>query len=78
MNEKKFEIRAYYKSELAMIYFPQMSRRNAVSRLNGWLRINRNLSYLLEINDFTPSQVQQIVDECGEPYEYLEAKSDHF
>ena len=78
MNEKKFEIRAYYKSELAMIYFPKMSRRNAVRRLNSWFRINRNLSYLLEINDFMPCQVQQIVDECGEPYEYLETKSDQF
>ena len=67
MNEKKFEIRAYYKSELAMIYFPKMTRRGAMRRLNNWLRINRNLSYLVDVNDFTPSQVQQIVDEVGDP-----------
>ena len=67
MSEKKFEIRAYYKSELAMIYFPQMTKRGALRRLNNWFRINRNLAYLVDINDFTPNQVQQIVDEIGEP-----------
>lgn len=67
MSEKKFEIRAYYKSELAMIYFPQMTKRGALRRLNNWFRINRNLAYLVDVNDFTPNQVQQIVDEIGEP-----------
>ncbi len=67
MNEKKFEIKAYYKSELAMIYFPQMTRRGATRRLNNWLRINKNLAYLVDVNDFTPIQVRQIVDEVGAP-----------
>ena len=67
MSEKKFEIKAYYKSELAMIYFPQMTKRGALRRLNNWFRINRNLAYLVDVNDFTPNQVQQIVDEIGEP-----------
>ncbi len=65
MNEMK--IKAYYKSELAMIYFPQMTKRGAMRRLNNWLRINKNLAYLVDVNDFTPLQVQQIVDEIGEP-----------
>ena len=77
-QDEPFVIKAYYKSELAQIYFPSMTRRGAIRRLNNWLRANRNLSYLLEINDFTPSQVQQIIDEFGEPYEYLDANSDHF
>ena len=67
MNEKKFEIKAYYKSELAMIYFPQMTRRGATRRLNNWLRINKNLAYLVDVYDLTPNQVQQIVDEVGDP-----------
>ena len=78
MNEKKFEIKAYYKSELAMIYSPNMSKRGAIRRFNKWLEKNANLNYLLEENDFTPSQVRQIIEEVGEPYEYLEANSDHF
>jgi hypothetical protein len=77
MKQEPFEIKAYYKSELAMIYYPKMTRRGAIRRLNNWLKKNRNLSNLLELNDFTPSQVQQIVDEFGEPYEYQEANSDH-
>lgn len=67
MNEKKFEIKAYYKSELAMIYFPQMTRRGATRRLNNWFRINQNLAYLVDVYDLTPNQVQQIVDEVGAP-----------
>ena len=67
MNEKKFEIKAYYKSELAMIYFPQMTRRGATRRLNNWFRINQNLAYLVDVYDRTPNQVQQIVDEVGDP-----------
>lgn len=78
MKQKPFEIKAYYKSELAMIYFPGMTRRGSIRRLNNWLKHNANLSSLLDVSDFTPSQVQQIVDEFGEPYEYLEANSDHF
>lgn len=62
-----FEVRAYYKSELAMVYSPRMSRRGALRRFNRWLARNPRLAYLLDENDLTPSQVQQIVDEIGEP-----------
>ena len=68
MNTKAFEIRAYYKSELAMIYFPDMTRRGAVRRLNNWLKINPRLADLVDVSDFTPSQVALIVSEVGEPY----------
>ena len=71
MNEKKFEIRAYGKSELAMIYFPDVSKETALKRLNVWLKINPRLRYLLNPNiyNYTPKQVRQIVEEVGEPYE---------
>ncbi|MBR7093973.1 MAG: hypothetical protein IKI48_04170 [Prevotella sp.] len=50
-----------------MIYFPQMTRRGATRRLNNWFRINQNLAYLVDVYDLTPNQVQQIVDEVGDP-----------
>lgn len=68
MADKAFEIRAYYKSELAMAYFPDMTRRGATRRLNNWLRINPRLADLADLNDFTPVQVALIVSEVGEPY----------
>ena len=69
MSDKAFEIKAYYKSELAMIYFPDMTRRGATRRLNNWLKINPRLSHLADLNDFMPSQVDLIVKDCGEPYQ---------
>lgn len=69
MADKTFEIRAYYKSELAMIYFPDMTRRGAVRRLNSWFRINPRLAAFVDANDFTPIQVALIVSEVGEPYQ---------
>lgn len=66
-EQMSFKVRAYYKSELAMIYCPRMPRRNALRRFNRWLEKNPRLAYLLKKNDLTPSQVQQIVDEIGEP-----------
>lgn len=67
MNDKSFEIRTYGKAELAMIYSPQMSKRGALRRFNKWLERNPRLASLLDENDFTPKQVQQIVDEVGTP-----------
>ena len=71
-QDEPFVIKAYWKSELAMLYFPKASRETALKRLNHWLRINPRLRYLLNrnINDFTPKQVKQIVEEFGNPYEY--------
>lgn len=65
--ESEFEIRAYYKAELAMAYCPEMSQRGALRRFNKWLEKNPRLTYLLEESDFTPRQVQQIVEEIGLP-----------
>ena len=69
MKQQAFEIKAYYKSELAMVYFPGMTRRGAVRRLNHWLRINPRLCHLADLNDIMPCQVELIVRECGEPYQ---------
>jgi hypothetical protein len=66
--KNEFEIRAYYKTELAMIYSPEMSQRGALRRFNKWLKKNPRVAYLQDENDFTPRQVQQIVEELGEPH----------
>ena len=68
MNEKKFEIRAYYKSELAMIYFPHDNADNASRKMREWFRVNARLKHLIgQRGPLTPKQVRIIVDEVGEP-----------
>ena len=70
MKQESFVIRAYGKSELAMMYFPDSSKDAALKRLKNWFRINPRLKTLIKSGgkNFTPKQVQQIVDEVGEPY----------
>lgn len=72
MSEKKFEIKAYKKSQLAMIYFPDYSKDSAMRNLREWFRVNPRLSYLVnpKIRTLTPKMVRQIVEEVGEPDGY--------
>ena len=67
--ESDFEIRAYGKSELAMMYAPELTESGARSRLRTWFKANPRLRYLLKVKGkiFTPRQVQKIVHEVGEP-----------
>ena len=71
MKNEEFVIRAYGKSELAMMYFPNSSsKRSALRKLQHWISINPRLSALIGSsgNYFTPKEVQLIVDEVGEPF----------
>ena len=71
MKNEEFVIRAYGKSELAMMYFPNSSsKRSALRKLQHWISINPRLSALVGSsgNYFTPKEVQLIVDEVGEPF----------
>ena len=71
MTDETFTIRAYGKSELAMMYFPNSSsKRSALRKLQHWISINPRLSALVGSsgNYFTPKEVQLIVDEVGEPF----------
>ena len=70
-QDEPFRIKAYGKSELAMLYFPESTKEAALKRLNFWLKINPRLRHLLapKIKNFTPRQVREIVDEVGEPFE---------
>ena len=70
MKKEEFEVKTYGKSELAMLYFPDSSKNGALKQLRNWFRINARLRYLLGLKgrNFTPKQVQEIIDEEGPPY----------
>ncbi len=74
MNEKKFIIKTYRKSELAMIYFPNLSKKAAMEKLRSWLKVNPRLACLVKphVFDYQPKQVRLIVDEVGLPNDYYE------
>ena len=71
MTDETFTIRAYGKSELAMMYFPKDSKRYALSKFRFWLRLNPRLRDFKPKNAhfYTPKQVKMIVEELGEPFE---------
>jgi len=71
MTDETFIIRAYGKSELAMMYFPNSSKETAMKKMKYWLNLNPNLRNLkpLRAKFYTPKQVQLIVEELGEPFD---------
>ena len=71
MTDETFTIRAYGKSELAMMYFPNSIKETAMKKMKYWLNLNPNLRNLkpLRAKFYTPKQVQLIVEELGEPFD---------
>jgi hypothetical protein len=71
MTDETFIIRAYGKSELAMMYFPDLSKETAIRKLRLWLSVNPRLRKLIskKLRSYTPKQVRLIVEELGEPFE---------
>lgn len=71
MNDKPFTIKAYGKSELAMLYLPHLSKKTALRQLRTWLRAAPTLRYLLRKRGgyFTPKEVRKIVEIVGEPFD---------
>ncbi len=71
--EKKFKIRAYGRSELAIEYFPYLCQKSAYEKFKGWLEVNPVLRPLLTLNQrtYTPAQVALIIDQLGEPEEWV-------
>ena len=63
MTDETFTIRAYGKSELAMMYFPDLSKETAMKKLRFWLSVNPRLRHLISKNfrNFTPKQVRLII-----------------
>ena len=70
MNDKPFIIKAYGKSELAMLYLPHLSKYTALRQFRTWLKASPSLRYLLRKRGgyFTPKEVRKIVKIVGEPF----------
>ena len=70
MKNEDFVIRYYGKSELAMLYFPDDNKENALYKLRIELKLNPNLRHLVSKNArrYSPKDVKQITDELGDPY----------
>ena len=71
MTDEKFIIRAYGKSELAMLYLPNHTKETAMKLFRTWLKINPRLCHITKAKGYyyTPKQVKAIVGEVGEPFE---------
>jgi hypothetical protein len=69
MQDETFKIRRYTKSGLACLYHPEVSREWAVKKFRHELKKNPKLRYMVDrtIHELTKLQVQQVVDELGEP-----------
>lgn len=72
--EPRFPVRSYGKGELAMCYIHGVTQQAAVNRFNTWIRKAPGLEQrLLEMGmsrtgrNYTPAQVQAIVNVFGEP-----------
>ena len=72
---ENIKIRAYGKSELALLYFPTAnSSHTAVNHLMAWIRLCTPLwdellkmGYCKTSKSFSPKQVKAIVEYLGEP-----------
>lgn len=71
MTDETFIIRAYGKSELAMLYFPKHTPEAAMRLFRNWLNINPRLCRIISRSRkyYTPKQVRQIIEEVGEPFD---------
>lgn len=72
--EQPFKIRTYGYGELALLYFPNSTKKSASVQLRRWIVYNVNLTERLKINGFkkgqrvlTPKQVNMIILYLGEP-----------
>lgn len=70
----QFKIRSYGYCELAMLYFPNSTKKSASTQLGRWVSRNETLMNELRVLGFktkrkilSPSQVKVIVDFFGEP-----------
>ena len=72
--EKAFVLRSYGYGELALLYFPNSTKKSATTQLRRWIRRNMELRRTLTQLGFaerqrilTPRQVQVFVQFVGEP-----------
>jgi hypothetical protein len=72
--EKTFVLRSYGYGELALLYFPNSTKKSATTQLRRWIRRNDVLRRTLIQLGFadrqrilTPRQVEVVVQFVGEP-----------
>jgi len=70
----QFKIRSYGYGELALLYFPNSTKKSASVQFRRWLILNNDLSKSLKSVGFrpglkilTPKQVFTIINFLGEP-----------
>lgn len=68
-NMFSMKIRTYGHTELAQLYFPNITQKAAANKLSYWISINPELSKAIPKNTRTlnPKQVKLIIDTVGEP-----------
>ena len=71
----KFEIQAYTKKELALLYFPSAEPHTAVNRLMSWVKRCKPLHMALIAQGYkktakwlSPREVAIVVEHLGEPW----------
>lgn len=71
---ENLEIRAYGRTELALLYFPHLTPQVAYRKLQYWIDVypglRQNLldhGYMLHARTFLPIHVRMIVEAIGEP-----------
>lgn len=74
IEEKEFRVRSYGRTELALMYSPELTPTSAYRKLVRWIRRQPELSSYFIRNGkmptsrcFTPADVRQIVCYLGEP-----------
>ena len=74
----KFEIQAYTKKELALLYFPSAEPHTAVNRLMSWVKRCKPLHMALIAQGYkktakwlSPREVAIVVEHLGEPWAML-------
>ena len=75
MKAAEFEIREYWRTELAQLYSPKISPEAAWRKLKGWIAYYPGLTERLQAlgyrhrqqRTFTPAQVRAIIEAIGEP-----------
>lgn len=72
--KNEFRIRQYGRTELAMLYSPDIAPESAWKKLRKWIdhfpglrKMLSELGYTGQERSFTPSQVAAIVSAIGEP-----------
>ncbi|MBQ0021930.1 MAG: DUF4248 domain-containing protein [Prevotellaceae bacterium] len=67
--EQEFKIRTYGRTELALLYSPDINGQSAYRKLKNWFSMNPKLRHFCcqKQRTFTPAQVKEIISILGEP-----------